>query len=132
MAYKVVNEDREAITSCRMPMSTIGIFYSLNLWVKPPVGLALVFKTLKDALSFCKEYPFRYDIIYRCQTKGLEEVSLLLGMSDSFVSFWKDRLEGHVLGEVVTYNTIPTPKGTYGAEAVKLTKRLGYAHELNK
>lgn len=131
MSYKVVKESPgEGPISCRVGCyRTLRTVYQLDKWIRPPHGPALVFDTLKNAISFSKDTSGYSDFVYRCRTKERKAILVVLkscrdpfsptSVLDRLRAFWKGELKGAT--------EIKAPKGTYSAEEVMLTKRIGKA-----
>lgn len=128
MSYKVVLEKDGSIVSCRM-WGDLCVNYRLNRWVRPPHGPSLVFKQLRDAINFSYKWPGGLDVIYRCKTKRLKKVKVLIALGrfsiSNVVSLFTDGPKS-----IPDCDCDKPPEGTYSAEEVMLTKRIGRSYDL--
>lgn len=119
--YKVLKKKNGRLVSC---IISKGIFsghswwtvrYIPQRWVKARKGKLFVFRLLEDAKHFrVNEHG---DEIWRCQTKNTKKFPCLSKLSQGmFKEFWKNNDYG--FAKLFPYVS------TYGADKVKLTKRV--------
>lgn len=118
--YKVIRKSGSKMYS----LNSNGFYeleYKLDSWTEPKIGKIFIFKELADAISFkaVMQYPFRGIIleIYTCEVENaapMERCAMCIGQS--ITKFWK--------GKTKPYHDQRTPKGTYGADKVKLLEKI--------
>lgn len=131
--YKVVKSINRGLVSARIfngvthydtpEEKKYCINYRTQRWVKPklPNSKLFVFDSLENAKKFTQDRwedsPRVKEYIYECEVKNptvANRICDFYGLG-SFVKYWKGAL---ICG------TSSAPKGTYFADAVKLTKRV--------
>ena len=128
MSYKILiaSYPPDKLFSCRVAYA-LRVTYKLNKWIKPPHGPSLVFGTIAAARAFSYSHHGDLDIIYRCRTKGRRPVSTVLRRIfeldkctaiNSVRAFWN-------CPPAINVPTMKAPPGTYAADEVMLTRRIG-------
>lgn len=115
--YKVIRRSGDIIHS----ISTSGLYrlqYKLNEWTEPKIGKIFVFKEKEDAIWFqLLGSPCSYSEIYKCEAENAEPMErCAMCIEPSITKFWK--------GKTKPYHDQKTPKGTYGADRIKLLEKI--------
>ncbi len=128
MSYKIVKElykdtSYVQLYSCRITSRPLIVIYKLNKWIKPPHGPSLVFDTITNAREFSIRHNGSTDVIYSCRTKRRRRIVEILMLTtdletDLIREFWDASLP-------TLEQTVQAPPGTYAADEVMLTKRIG-------
>lgn len=127
--YKVVRKLRGRLYSATiskrlMLLSTLKkwlVKYEPNKWAKAKIGKLFVFKNLDDAINFVKETRFMFSEeveIWRCKTIDTQQMNLMETSIYRYLLFWATDPPPSPI------HNIPTPKGTFVASKVMLTKRV--------
>ena len=117
--YKVLRRENGKLVSC--VIGTFGIkdvdawiiVYPVNRWKKAKIGKIILCKTLADAKETLKIQ--QGDEIWQCQTRGTKRFSHLAHIgANNFKIFWEGNMRSLMI--------CPVP--TYGADRIKLTKKV--------
>jgi len=119
--YKVLRKKGGRLISCVISKKVFSwsnwwtVRYIPQTWVRARKGKLFVCKSLRDARRFCaSEYGHE---IWRCQTKNVKEFPYVSRLyKEMFKEFWENNDGG--------FEKFIPKIPTYGADAVKLTKKV--------